>query len=446
MMRKYWYIALLMCLVATPALAFEHYSNDARDQNGRAISGATITVYHVGTTTLATIYSDNGVNVKANPFTTALDGVYDFYAADGRYDIRITKTGYTSVYWDPAKTAGLTLFDANEFIVPYGASFPAPYRTGQIFIMTADDGACQGGGALTTLCRWDGALWVPIGGGGGGGVTGWPTVNVANGITFANALATAARFGNGTDYWVLYRDATDGLQFTCVVSGVLNDCNYVRKLASGKYTEWQNSAGTSIGRLTESTGAWTNFVLNTESTGNTLTIQEETWWDVAACQNTTASLVWDVPTTNAPAATCDTGSNTQKGYAAFDDTTDESFEMHWVLPTGFTGAIDLGFIWKAAATFGAVGWCAQLIRVADGSTSDPAYPAQASGNCVSDTAKGTTLQENRANITGVTCTSCAAGDHVYVRISRDANGGAVTDSMTGDAFLMKVGRTWRVAK
>ena len=284
------------------------------------------------------------------------------------------------------------------------------------------------------------------GSGGGGGVSGWPTISTTKIVTWANSYANGLGIGDGTDSWLFYRDPTDGLQFVCVVAGVANDCNYVRKLASGKIYEIQNSSGTSIGTLTELTGAWTNFTLNTESTGNTLTIQEEHWFDLVACQESTPSHILNIITATYPAAACDTGSNTQKGYASFDATTDEALQMDWVLPTGFTGSIDIHFIWKAAATSGATGWCAQLIRVADGSTSDPAFPAQASGNCVSDTAKGTTLQENHATITGVTCSSCAARDHVYVRISRDANGGAVTDDMSGDAHLMKVGRTWRVAK
>jgi len=203
--------------------------------------------------------------------------------------------------------------------------------------------------------------------------------------------------------------------------------------AAGNYTIYADTSETQLKKCVNGTA--TNLVF----------IVDERHFAVATCQNTTASTNFDTPTTNAPAATCDTGSNTQKGYLAFDATTDESFEDHWILPTGFTGAINAHFRWKAAATTGATGWCMQLIRVADGSTSDPAYPAQASGNCVSDTAKGTTLQENTATISGVTCTSCAAGDHIYVRVSRDANGGAVTDDMTGDALLLTYGRTIRVA-
>lgn len=324
--------------------------------------------------------------------------------------------------------------------IAVGASVPATCAVGELYFDTSIPGS-----ARLLICVATDA-WVEVLTEASVGVLGWPTNSSDKMVTWANAFVNALAIGNGSDYWVFYRDPTMGLQFNCVIAGVENDCNYGRKLSTGKYFEITNNAGSSIFRVTESTGAITNMTLNTEGSGNAITMQEEVWWDVAACQSTTAALVWDYATTNSPAATCDTGSNTQKAYAAFDDTTDESFETNWVLPTGFTGSIDIKFVWKAAATSGAVGWCAQLIRVPDGSTSDPAYPAQGSANCVSDTAKGTTLQENLATITGVTCTSCTAGDHVYVRISRDANGGAVTDSMTGDAFLLKFGRVWRVAK
>lgn len=261
--------------------------------------------------------------------------------------------------------------------------------------------------------------------------------------SFTNAFRVVDANGDG---WGFHTDATDGPKIYCIIANVENACtNYSRTLASGQSIIYKNSSGVSVFTLTEATGALTNVTLNAESTGNTLTIQHEHHWPVASCQNATAQAVFDLAATNTPAPTCDTGTNTQKAYLAFDATTDESFEDSWILPTGFTGNIDVHFRWKAAATSGSVGWCAQLIRVADGSTSDPAYPAQAAGNCVSDTAKGTTLQENTATISGVTCTSCAAGDHVYVRISRDANGGAVTDNMTGDALLLTYGRTWRVA-
>lgn len=46
----------------------------------------TVTVTLHGTTTLASLFSDNGVTPLANPFTANTDGSYQFYAADGNYD------------------------------------------------------------------------------------------------------------------------------------------------------------------------------------------------------------------------------------------------------------------------------------------------------------------------------------------------------------------------
>lgn len=91
-----------------------------------------------------------------------------------------------------------------------------------------------------------------IGGGssGSGASSGWPLTRVGN-ITFANSFVNNAGIGNGTDYWALYRDATLGLQFNCVVSGVENACNYIRKLSSSFYFDIQNSSGVSLFRVTE---------------------------------------------------------------------------------------------------------------------------------------------------------------------------------------------------
>jgi hypothetical protein len=67
----------------------------------------TVTVYLTGTTTLATIYSDNSSTPLANPFTASSNGYWKFYAADGRYDVRFSGTGITS----PFTTADILLCD-----------------------------------------------------------------------------------------------------------------------------------------------------------------------------------------------------------------------------------------------------------------------------------------------------------------------------------------------
>lgn len=63
----------------------------------RVLDAATCTVYVSGTTTLATLYSDNGVSPLANPFLSSSTGQVSFYATNGLYDLVVTKTGYETV-------------------------------------------------------------------------------------------------------------------------------------------------------------------------------------------------------------------------------------------------------------------------------------------------------------------------------------------------------------
>lgn len=193
----------------------------------------------------------------------------------------------------------------------------------------------------------------------------------------------------------------------------------------------------------DGTATLTNKTIDVAGTGNAITIEQRKYFPAAGCINVTAGSVWNLPATNPAVAACKTGTNTNMGVLNFNDTTDQSGQIEYLLPTTWVGAIDARVFWLAAATSGATGWCVQLISTADAETDDAAYPAQGAGNCVSDTAKGTTLQMNSATITGVTATGVAAGELLHIKISRDADGGAVTDSMTGDASLIGVELTFR---
>ena len=56
----------------------------------RWVVSPTVTVYDSGTVNLSTIYSDDGITPRANPFTGAATGLIYFYAADGLYDVVYT--------------------------------------------------------------------------------------------------------------------------------------------------------------------------------------------------------------------------------------------------------------------------------------------------------------------------------------------------------------------
>jgi len=62
----------------------------------RPLSNATVTVTVAGTSTLASLFSAPAA-AKGNPFTGTSDGRVEFYAADGRYDITVTASGYAPV-------------------------------------------------------------------------------------------------------------------------------------------------------------------------------------------------------------------------------------------------------------------------------------------------------------------------------------------------------------
>src|SRR5260370_17883933 len=75
----------------------QHYSSQVFTDIAKPAGGATIAVKLAGTNTNATIYSDDGITVKSNPFAANNLGQFDFYAASGKYDITISGTQITTV-------------------------------------------------------------------------------------------------------------------------------------------------------------------------------------------------------------------------------------------------------------------------------------------------------------------------------------------------------------
>jgi hypothetical protein len=72
-------------------------STTATNSTLTVLSNASCVVYIAGTLGAATLYSDNGVTPLANPFLSSATGRIDFYAANGRYDVVVSKAGYLTV-------------------------------------------------------------------------------------------------------------------------------------------------------------------------------------------------------------------------------------------------------------------------------------------------------------------------------------------------------------
>jgi hypothetical protein len=92
----------------------------------------------------------------------------------------------------------------------------------------------------------------------------------------------------------------------------------------------------------------------------------------------------------------------------------------------------------ASATSGTVGFQAQLeaITNADATDTDAATSFDTVNNSASTTVPGTAGYIKQISITMTNADSIAAGDYVRLSVNRDADGSAITDSATGDAYLL----------
>ena len=72
----------------------QKYINNVANQAGLAVVGASVTVLNYPAMTAATIYSDNGITpIPGNVVITDANGMFGFYAANGRYALQITGPG-----------------------------------------------------------------------------------------------------------------------------------------------------------------------------------------------------------------------------------------------------------------------------------------------------------------------------------------------------------------
>ena len=118
----------------------KNHRNVAQDINGNAILGATVTIKDAATGTALptnTIYSTNTGTPKTNPFTASTtDGEFEFYAANGRYTVSISATGYTGQDYDILLEETITKSTKAEV----AALFFSQYDDGTKVFITSDDG------------------------------------------------------------------------------------------------------------------------------------------------------------------------------------------------------------------------------------------------------------------------------------------------------------------
>ena len=126
---------------------------------------------------------------------------------------------------------------------------------------------------------------------------------------------------------------------------------------------------------------------------------------------------------------------------AYDAATDETAYWTGVAPAGLTGAITIVLSYMmASATSGTVGFQAQLeaITDADATDLDAGASFDSVNNSASTTVPGTAGYMAQISITMTNADSLAAADYFRLSLNRDADGSAITDSATGDAYVLSV--------
>lgn len=126
---------------------------------------------------------------------------------------------------------------------------------------------------------------------------------------------------------------------------------------------------------------------------------------------------------------------------AFDAATDETCYWTGICPQGFTGTPTAIVTYAmASATSNAVGFQAQIEAITDGDAvdTDGTTSFDTVNNSASTTVPATAGYIDQISITLTNADSLAAGDYFRVSLNRDADGSAITDSATGDAYVLSV--------
>lgn len=92
----------------------QQYFNVVQNQAGVPVPGAQVNVYLTGTTNPATLYSDDGVTPTTNPVFTDNLGRFNFFIADGRYDMVISGARISTFTVTNVEIADVTEFKATD--------------------------------------------------------------------------------------------------------------------------------------------------------------------------------------------------------------------------------------------------------------------------------------------------------------------------------------------
>jgi hypothetical protein len=381
-----------------------------------------------------------------------------------------------TVYNDTANTysTGLQHFGAASLLVPVSTSLPGTCSVGQIYF-DSDATTGQNFYGCTATNTW---TVMGDGGGGGGGVsTGaqlsandyTPTrtsdtvltlpavaanaMKIGGSYACPTAISSGATFtitsGTGTLWIALGSDCLVKVRHN-VVGTCSAGCTAVGSASGFDITDlalyqWGVTSGvlavtgtlklTPYNSVSFLPGTGITFSnSNGVTTINAAAVPSNPYLAAAACQNTTAYLLWDTFTSFQPTPACITGTNITKGVADFPDGANTySLQQTLILPTDWTGTLDADIEWLTTATTGNVVWQIQTACTADNAADDPVFNT---ASTVTDGAKSTTNYANRATISNIVSTGCDAGEILHLKFLRNPAHGS--DTLAATARLVAV--------
>lgn len=186
------------------------------------------------------------------------------------------------------------------------------------------------------------------------------------------------------------------------------------------------------GILTAGSGA----IVLTDSVGNLLASAlparpEQILFTVGMTQGGVAGLALNLPATNGAEAVAVIGTDVLTACAAFDDTTSESVQGSFQLPTGWTGTVDAELMWRAAAITGGITWKLQTVAVdVDDSVNATLGTAEVQAG---EVPAGVTLELVRTTFDDIDTSGWGEGKVVFFKIFRDP--ADASDTLVGDAQL-----------
>lgn len=269
-----------------------------------------------------------------------------------------------------------------------------------------------------------------------------------------NALVTSAQGGTGNGFTKFSGPATSEKTFTLpnASAAILTDNAAVTVAQGGTglstltahalYAGNGTSAPTAIGpdasttKALFSAGSSADPAFRAIAVGDLPAVAREFWFPSAGCNNATAGEAWDLPTSNAPTATC-YGTSYRFGALDYADSANTTATFHFRIPTGFTGNVDFAARAFLNATSQSVKLTVATVCIA--TSEDMLNPTFNSAQTVTTTSPGTANQQFEFAQTSMTMTGCAADELLVVKVGRDT-----TDTSTTTFSVVGVKLTFRI--